>query len=522
MKDNKFEVQLNESIEEWLAANYETSPCVFIIDVSNEKDFTPESFKKLKDHIGSESFDILETFALNTIKLKDRFLEDGGHSCLMHPFGPIELLKSVKSSVKKHKSTAEFHTQLNEASQMALLAMENSSDLDGIISFIKEAMQSKDYTELAEKIFKATEVNCDSCLIEIKGHDKNHYYSACKSKGSLIKTNIDKDMQQYLLNQKNAGRIVKLDNILQINQSNLVILLDGVPFQDSAKMERLSDNLVILSDVANRFAQTLAIEENLDKTEKERQSFLNTLSHELRTPLNSILGFSKALKSKSPEKPLGESGIDVLTRIITNSEQINAIISTLIEISGNHCISSEEKDQKVDVDALIIRLQNEFKDAASAKGLTFETNYPPGLHLFNDPARIYNILKRLVDNAIKFTHSGFVRINVTTDTDAMQTQQIIFQVKDTGIGIDKKHHHKLFHEIGQLNTEHDRQHYGVGLGLYYSHLVAQQLNGELTVQSALGEGSCFSLSLPITTNTKVTEPAEEVTTSHDDIDDFLF
>lgn len=518
LKDKKFDIKAAHSFTDWRVID-EAPPSIFIIN-TDECDDINQDIRQIKESTESTIIGIINP---NNSEQKEELILSGLSACLVEPLGHNELFTSISHFTNSHKKAHDFKTQLDEASQMALLAMENSSDLGAVISFIKKAMISKSYADLAENIFKATELDCETCLLEIKGHDSNQYFSASKENNTLSQNDIDRDMQQYLLSQKKSGRIVKIDNILQINQSNLTILLDGMPYQDSHRMTRLSDNLVVLSDVANRIAEKLATEESLRVAEKERQRFLNTLSHELRTPLNSILGFSKALKSKDADKSLGKSGFEALGKIIESTEQVNAIISTLIEISGNTSREHHDHNQKIDVDNILIRLQNDFKQAALDKQLSFEIHSPEGLHLFSDSGKVYNILKRLVDNAIKFTSTGKISIQVTTDSPSNSQQLIIFKIEDTGIGIETKNHEKIFKEIGQLNTDNDRCHYGIGLGLYYARLVAQQINGTLSVQSTLNQGSEFSLSLPFTTENKpdsAESDAPDINTEN--IDDLLF
>ena len=103
------------------------------------------------------------------------------------------------------------------------------------------------------------------------------------------------------------------------------------------------------------------------------------------------------------------------------------------------------------------------------------------------------MLHHLIDNAIKFTEQGSVSINISEVQHAMFGNSIQFDICDTGIGIDAIHHQRIFNEIGQLNQEHNREHYGIGLGLYYVKQMCEQLEGEVSLVSQLGNGSTFSL-----------------------------
>lgn len=274
----------------------------------------------------------------------------------------------------------------------------------------------------------------------------------------------------------------------------------------------------MLCDTANRFAQSIATEENLGKAEESRRRFLTTLSHELRTPLNGILGFSKALKKKDEETPLGKSGIDALSRIFESTNQINAIITTLIDISSASLGAQGMISKNFDISSLALKLETNFRQAALEKGLDFSIDYPDGLTMLSDEKKIYSMLQHLVDNAIKFTQSGSVNIRLNTDFNPTSGQRIIFEVSDTGIGIDPRDHKRIFTEVGQLNNEHNREHYGVGLGLYYVNLLSQQIGGSIEVESTPGEGAKFTLDLPAGELILEAEPVNE----EQEIDDLLF
>lgn len=497
LKKAGYDVQTALTTEHWLNQKSHPSPCLILLSVNAEQNDLATTIAALKSHCvlpGNMAPEILGIFNSEALYRKVDFIYSGGTTCLTDPLTEQELLCAVNFHSKLLKEKFDTREQLNEASQMAILAMENSSDLGGIIKFIKTAIGAKHYEDLAQALFRSLELHCENCLIEIRGHSGLHYFSAEKHANKLIDSALDKDMQHYLLNQKQSGRLIKLNNILQINQSNIVILLDGVPTNDELRMERISDVLVILSDVANRFVQSLSVEENLRKTETERQDFLNTLSHELRTPLNGVIGFSKALKSKADDAALNTSSQEALRKIVEGAEQINAIISTLLEISSFD--SSPATHEKIDIESLFIRLKTRFQILAEKKSLAFSMQAPHGLQIFSHPTKILNVLSHLIDNAIKFTDQGKVEIEASIDSKPDMGQHLIIKVSDTGIGIAPKDHERIFTEIGQLNKDHNRKHYGMGLGLYYANLVTRQLGGKLSLESALGQGTRFYLKLP--------------------------
>lgn len=512
IRDSGFELSTTSSEQELKALYKQASPSFLLLfkpaDIHSAIQKVISAKMLLKD---SELTSILICDQISADD-REKYYQAGGDDLLIFPVGPIELLTKLKHYQKYHKDKSEFTTQLDEASQMALLAMENSSDLGGILNFVRSAMVAKTYEDLVEQIFHATSLYSETAIVEVTGHEHFHYFYSTG--------NEDPDMKRFLLAQKGGDRVVKDNELIQINNQYLVVLLDGLPIADPEKMGRVSDTLVMLCDIANRFIQALANEESLSKAESSRRQFLNTLSHELRTPLNGILGFSKALKGRDEDKPLGKSGIDALGRIFESTGQINAIITTLIDISSASMGAQGLVNRSFDVSSLALKLETDFKLPANNKGLEFNIEFPDGLTMLSDEKKIYSMLHHLADNAVKFTDKGKVDISINTDLDPANGQRILFKVSDTGIGIESQDHKRIFSEVGQLNNEHNRAHYGVGLGLYYVNLLSQQLSGSIEVESMPGQGSTFTLNLPAG---EINRPSEEPElTEEQEIDDLLF
>lgn len=427
-----------------------------------------------------------------TLEEKENYFKSGGNELILTPFCQDELLIKVRLFFKQEHDQNTHTTQLAEASQMAILAMDSSSDLGCILNFVKGAIASTNYAELASHMFDAASSFSDSSMVEIKGHHAFKYLCSKKI--------IDPDMKQFMQSHKSDLRVIQIKDITQINQDHLVFLVEGLPVNDTEKMGRISDTLVMLCDIADRFVQSLSIEENIQKSEEVQRRFLSTLSHELRTPLNSILGFSKVLVGKKSDKPIGDSGLDALKRIIDNTDQVNIIINTLLEISSSNTQDALSHSNDINIDRLLLRVRSNFKKLADDKGLHFNFTAIEGLLLNSDEKKVITMLNHLLDNAIKFTDEGQISLTVGLVDDTSFGNQIYFDVSDTGIGIEEINHHRIFSEIGQLNTEHDRRHYGIGLGLYYVDQISQQLGGKISLKSELNKGSTFRLSLPINLN----------------------
>jgi len=506
LEEQGFSVHYGQNEKEWKeeSVNYQTD----LIIVSNHN--TPQDAINIcleaKEFCSNKVLPSLVITKSISQQEKELYFKTEAHGLIIEPHGPDELLNKVSHFIDYHKTTKDLNTQIEEVSQMALLAMENSSDLGGIVTFVKNSLKAKDYTELANYLFEATLCYSETALLEIKGHEGFHYFSS--------DTNIDQNTKNLLIKNKKQDRIVLSSKSIQTNHESITLLIDGLPIEDEAKMGRISDTLVMLCDAANRFAQALAVEENLKTAEASKQAFLNTLSHELRTPLNGILGFSKALVSKSEDKTLGASGVDALNRIFNSTSQMNAIVTTLIDISHDSNAKSTKNNELIEIGNLLLVAQNQFNEVAKQKEIQLNISCPDNLTTYSDKKKITSVINHLIDNAIKFTDQGTVDVSVSLDRN---DESIIFSVKDSGIGIDEVNHELIFKEIGQLNTEHNRRHYGVGLGLYYVNLIANQMNGKISVESKLEHGSTFTLKLP-----RTHEPSTAPLTQEEDIDDLLF
>lgn len=233
-----------------------------------------------------------------------------------------------------------------------------------------------------------------------------------------------------------------------------------------------------------------------------KTAFLSNMSHEIRTPLNAITGFSEILESAdtSDEK---HSLIDGIKK---NTSQLTSIIDNILDISKIEFGRLFIHKKRSSLSVLIKTIQSDMELRAQSKGLRFDISSIGTLPsmLETDESRVKQILINLIGNAIKFTESGSVHVQVTCDVTENQESQLIFRIIDTGIGIASKFQAELFQSFSQIEASHTRRFGGIGLGLALSRRLAQQLGGEVTLtQSELGKGSTFTLKIPFGTLTGV-------------------
>jgi len=239
-----------------------------------------------------------------------------------------------------------------------------------------------------------------------------------------------------------------------------------------------------------------ALENALEKTKRAEQHkaiFLANMSHEIRTPLNAIMGFVSLLDEEEIDdikkgyfNTIQKSG-DLLLNLINDILDFSKIESNKLDINNEVFVIDE-------LYQLIISL---YTPAMKEKNINFITTIDTNLPTFfkSDFLRIKQIITNLISNAVKFTPKDkdiTFQINLIEDKNTIE-----FSVSDTGIGIDPKNHEKIFELFSQAEETTTKKFGGTGLGLSISAKLVSLLNGEISIQSALGQGSKFYFTLPI-------------------------
>jgi len=233
--------------------------------------------------------------------------------------------------------------------------------------------------------------------------------------------------------------------------------------------------------------------EELALSTKYKSEFLANMSHELRTPLNSILLLSRLL-SENHESNLSDDQVEYANVIQSSGKGLLTLIDEILDLSKIESGKMELEYSDVKISAVTTDLQSLFAPLAKDKGIDFAIEVAaevPG-SLETDRLRLDQILRNLISNALKFTKVGSVQLDIL-----QQDHAIHFQVKDTGIGIPKDKHQTVFEAFQQADGSTRRQFGGTGLGLSISRELAKLLGGEINLESEEGQGSTFTLVLPV-------------------------
>ena len=233
--------------------------------------------------------------------------------------------------------------------------------------------------------------------------------------------------------------------------------------------------------------------ETLRSATASRTRFLAGASHELRTPINSILGLTRLLQAKA-DGPLTPEQEKQVGFIKSSADALAELVDDLLDLARMDAGRVTVRPERFSVDALFGTLRGMLRPLASDPGVALVFDDPQGLpELENDEGKIAQVLRNLVSNALKFTERGEVRVTVGPGPDG---DTMVFAVRDTGIGIAPEDRERVFEEFMQLDSHIQRRVKGTGLGLTVSRRLAEALGGRITLESALGVGSTFTLVVP--------------------------
>ncbi len=277
----------------------------------------------------------------------------------------------------------------------------------------------------------------------------------------------------------------------------------GVLDVQSTQMEAFDqDDVSVLQNVANQVAIALenarayALEreaaERLRELDRSKRRFLANMSHELRTPLTNIIGFAR-LMLKGIDGPLTEQQRHDLEIIYHNGEHLLGLINDLLDISQIEAGLMELEFREVDLGDLIRSVMATASALVRGKPVVLREIIPPDLPPVRaDPARIRQVLLRLLANAAKFTERGTITVQAE-----LADGEVRIRVRDTGPGIPSEYLSRIFERFEQGITENGRRPDGAGLGLALSKEFVEMHGGRIWVESEVGQGSTFTFTLPL-------------------------
>lgn len=275
------------------------------------------------------------------------------------------------------------------------------------------------------------------------------------------------------------------------------------PFQDEELLARIKTQVELyryqqqLNQLVEQRTEQLKIAKNeAEQANNAKSTFLMMMSHELRTPLNHIIGYSDILEMDVEDENLADM-IANINNVKHASNVLLCMVKNMLELVQIDSGKVDIHRQELNIKTYLSEKFHEFKKKASLNNNQITLHYANIQEKFlTDPEKFKTIFENILDNACKFTENG--RITVHVD-DIQHDDQTWLQIaiKDTGPGIDKDKQQHIFKAFTQSDESATRKHSGIGIGLALAQGFCQAFGGEIKLKSQLGEGSNFTIQLPV-------------------------
>lgn len=395
----------------------------------------------------------------------------------------LEVLKREQVQVDREKVFAELENQVQSRSEKEQQALRLSTLLRSII----DASPDLIYYRNQEGKF----AGCNRIAEQLTG----------KSEEELIGLSPHEVYDEELARQVVASDNEVLESNASITEELWLRFADGrrryyemrkVPFFDP-KGDRLG-LLAFGRDITER----KQAEDAIAKASKDKTAFIATISHELRTPLNGIVGLSRMLRDTEMDK----EQFNWVSTIYASAITLGNIFNDIIDLDKLERDRLEFSLKTVSLKDFAAEIGSIIELLAEDKGLSFETHIIEPLPEFVevDGTRLRQILWNLLFNAIKFTPQGSVSLCVEATQPEDDLCLVKFRVTDTGVGIPDSELSKIFAMYYQVDHPNHKSATGTGIGLAICHQLVTRMNGNISVQSKLGEGTSFTVELPLAVN----------------------
>ncbi|TDN95562.1 hypothetical protein DET49_101160 [Salegentibacter sp. 24] len=269
--------------------------------------------------------------------------------------------------------------------------------------------------------------------------------------------------------------------------------------------------IFIIKDITRSQKYRRQLEEAKDFAEtllKRREQFMTAITHDLRSPLNTLIGYTELIEKSS----LNTKQSHYMEQVKKSSHFILHLVNDLLDLSKLE--AGKMTVEKLPFNPVKLIKDTVYNALPATKNenvrVIFEASEETDTQVMSDPFRIKQIIANLITNACKFTHQGEIRVNIHLKKEIEDSYCLVISVKDSGIGISEEKQEEIFEEFSQENSKIEKAYGGTGLGLTITKSLTELLKGELKLKSKQGEGSEFTVFLPVrkltTEEAKTPEP----------------
>jgi signal transduction histidine kinase/DNA-binding NarL/FixJ family response regulator len=267
-------------------------------------------------------------------------------------------------------------------------------------------------------------------------------------------------------------------------------------------LSALAAQVAVAIHNAELYAGTVALAEDLRRSNKVKDDFLSIMSHELRTPLNIVMNCAEIVRT-GVVGDINREQADILDRLMTQAKNQLTLVNGILHATRMESEQLIACLEAVDLKEFLENLRSDYAISFAKANVELRWNLASGLPVANlDRDKLRHILENLINNAIKFTEMGSITVSARLVNGASfsrpsnQDGWLELEVSDTGVGIPEDSLDLIFEKFCQLDATSTRLHGGVGIGLYLVNRFATVLGGDVSVRSQLGKGSTFTVSLP--------------------------
>lgn len=337
---------------------------------------------------------------------------------------------------------------------------------------------------------------------DLLGNTLDENFPGLREKGipeafaNVIRTKIPKQFDELLYGDE---RIV--EGAFTFNAFPLPDNCIGISFENVT--EQFKAREIIIEN--NR--QLKEAKEKAEESDRLKSAFLSNMSHEIRTPMNGIMGFSMMLADPQLPKEARDSYLKIVN---SSCEQLLHIVNDIIDISKIEAGLIDVNESPFDLKILLDELFSFYSNATREKGVKLiidhhRCNLTSGSWIISDRTKLRQIFDNLFSNAVKFTPSGMIILRCE-----LKNESIIFELEDTGIGIEPELQNVIFERFRQVESSYTKTYGGTGLGLAITKAYVERLGGKISVHSEFGKGSKFSFKLPYKPVSELNIPKAQV------------
>jgi two-component system sensor histidine kinase BarA len=369
------------------------------------------------------------------------------------------------------------------------------------LSCHQQLAEKKDQARLAENdLMAVVRIRMPTKAIEDRVHKNRAFLISTALVNALLIMGASYIIVRYVI-VKPVKHLKEVSDAISAGELNVRSEIQtGDEFEDlSHAFNRMLRNLVSMqdrwrkvhADLDRKVDELAQANMALYESNRLKGDFLATMSHELRTPLNSILGFSEVLLSSDH---LTDKQQRWLRNIQTSGERLLNLINDILDLAKIEAGKMQVRLEEFSIHDVAEGLINMFRPLAEKKNIDLRAQIDVAIPVLRqDVVKLQQILSNLLSNAIKFTPEGG-RVLLKADADPLH---VVITVADTGVGIAPEEQELVFEKFRQSGNPLTREHAGTGLGLSIVRELAKLLGGEVTLQSALGRGSTFTVRLPL-------------------------